>query len=90
MISLKETVVDPSDASSVNDAQILSQVLGSRSGYLRGLGRCVKPSSSSSSSYSRAKSNDDKTKELEQAALEITIEVQGKRVADPIRSSSGS
>ena len=70
MISLKDTVADPSDESSVNDAQIFSQVLGSRSGYLRGLGRCVKPSSTSSSS-SKARSNDDKTKKLEEAALEI-------------------
>ncbi|KAF5471714.1 hypothetical protein F2P56_008487 [Juglans regia] len=61
MISLKETTADPSDASSVNAAQIISQVLGSRSGYLRALGHCMKPSSASSSSF-RTRSNDDKTK----------------------------
>ncbi|KAF5454929.1 hypothetical protein F2P56_024558 [Juglans regia] len=60
MISLKETAADPSDESFVNDAQIISQVVGSRSGYFRGLGRCVKPSSTPSSS-SRGRSNDDKT-----------------------------
>ncbi|KAG6692107.1 hypothetical protein I3842_10G096300 [Carya illinoinensis] len=70
MISLEDTGADPSNESSVNDAQISSQVLGSRSGYLKGLGRCVKPSSTSSSS-SKARSNDDKTKKLEEAALEI-------------------
>ena len=70
MKSLKNTAADPSDESSVNDAQIFSQVLGSRSGYLRGLGRCVKPSSTSSSSF-KTRSNDDKTKRLEEATLEI-------------------
>ena len=70
MISLKETAADPSDESFVNDAQIFSQVLGSRSGYLRGLGHCVKPSSTLSSS-SKARSNEDQTKRLEEAALEI-------------------
>ncbi|KAG6672403.1 hypothetical protein I3842_16G055700 [Carya illinoinensis] len=70
MISLKEITVDPSYESYVNNAQIISQVLGSCSGYLRGLGCCVKPSSKSSSS-SKARSNDDKTEELEEAALKI-------------------
>ncbi|XP_035542880.1 uncharacterized protein LOC118345390 [Juglans regia] len=70
MISLKKTAMDLIDESSVNDAQIISQAIGSRFGYLKGLGCCVKPSSTSSSS-SRAKSNDDKTKELEKTTLEI-------------------
>ena len=47
MVALRaETTSDHN--SSTSDVEIFTQVLGQRSGYLRGLGRYVKPSGSSS------------------------------------------
>lgn len=53
-----------SKKSSTSDIEIFSQVLGPRSGYLRGLERCVKPSTSSSGSKRKLSNSSQELKEI--------------------------
>lgn len=73
-----------SDQNSSNtDVEIFTQVLGERSGYLRGLGRCVKPSPSSSSSGSASIAQENANRRIEELiAKQQELEAQLARQGD--------